>query len=61
VLTAAMQLVYDANRQPIPEVRPAVLFGLAAAHAGFVMFWAWAYARTRRAALAAARDRREAE
>jgi hypothetical protein len=50
VLTAAMELIYDANRRPIPTLRPAALYGLLAAFAAFVVFWAWAYRRTRRAA-----------
>jgi hypothetical protein len=50
VLTAAMQLVYDANRRPIPEIRPAALFGLLASYAAFVAFWTWAYRRARHAA-----------
>jgi hypothetical protein len=50
VLTAAMELIYDANRRPIPHLRPAGLYGLLAAFAAFVAFWAWAYRRTRRAA-----------
>ncbi len=50
VATAAMQLVYDANRQPIPAVRPGVLYGLLAAYAAFVAFWTIAYRRARQAA-----------
>jgi hypothetical protein len=49
VVTAAMQLVYDANRQPIPAIRPGVLYGLLAAYAAFVAFWTVAYRRTRKA------------
>lgn len=50
VLTAAMELVYEANRRPIPAVRPGVLYGLLGSYAAFVAFWTWAYRRTRQAA-----------
>jgi drug/metabolite transporter (DMT)-like permease len=57
VLTAAMQLVYDANRRPIPELQAGAMVLLLASFAAFVAFWAWAYRRARRAALAGKHDR----
>jgi hypothetical protein len=53
VLTALMQLVYDANRRPIPVVEPRGAGMLLGSYALFIAFWVWAWRRSRRAALRA--------
>jgi hypothetical protein len=50
-LTALMQLVYDANRRPIPTLEPRVAGALVGGYGLFVAFWGWAWRRTRRSAL----------
>jgi hypothetical protein len=51
VLAALMQLVYDANRQPIPTIRPGAVALLLGGYLLFVGFWAAAWRRVRTAAL----------
>lgn len=48
VLTATLQLVYDANRAAIPRLPMRTVGTLVGSYVAFVALWAWLYAREAR-------------